>query len=382
MPKSSVRLLFPLATMLAACIPDVPQAPQTGQPPPVSPPPTDVAPLLANLRRGMNAGNALDAPSEGAWGVVLAPAFFDAVKAQGFDHVRIPIRFSAHAGDSAPYTIDEAFFRRVDWAIDQTVSRGMTAIVDLHHYEELHEHPDAHAARFVGLWAQIAARYAARPPSVVYELLNEPTHELTAARWNALLVRALAAVRAVDRGRTVIVDSVFWAAAKELVNLELPAGDPHLVASFHMYQPILFTHQGMSWMPAEFHTTGIVFPGPPPAPVEPDSGAQRVSWVADWIRRYNTTPAATNPGGYAAVTAEFEMARAFVERTKVPLYMGEFGAGDKADMASRAAWTRAVRKEAEGRGIGWAYWDDGGSFKIYDAKAQTWNPALRAALLE
>ena len=62
--------------------------------------------------------------------------------------------------------------------------------------------------------------------------------------------------------------------------------------------------------------------------------------------------------------------------------MGEFGAGDRADLASRVAWTRLVRREAERNGIGWAYWDDGGSFKAYDQKARTWNAELRAALLE
>jgi endoglucanase len=329
----------------------------------------------------MNAGDALEAPTEGAWGVTLEPAFFDAVRDAGFDHVRIPIRFSGHAGASAPYTIDETFFRRVDWAIDQALSRGMTAIVDLHHYEELMDQPDAHAARFVGLWSQIAARYAARPPRVVFELLNEPTKKLDAERWNRLLLEALRVVRASNPTRTVIVDSVFWAAAKELKNLVLPETDGHLIASFHMYQPILFTHQGMSWMPPEFRTTGVVFPGPPKGPLEPTPDAQRVEWVADWFRRYNGQPAATNPSGPATIAEELGFASAFAERTRLPLYMGEFGAADKGDMTSRVTWTRAVRREAERRGIGWAYWDDGGSFKVYDPKARTWNQDLRDALL-
>lgn len=330
----------------------------------------------------MNLGNALDAPTEGAWGVVLEPPFFEAIAAAGFDHVRIPVRFSAHAAADAPFTIDETFFRRVDWALDQAERRGLAAIVDLHHYEELMKDPDAHAARFVGLWRQIAARYRSRPGSVVYELLNEPTDKLGADRWNGLLAEAIRAVRAVDPRREVIVDSVFWAAAKELANLSLPASDQGLVASFHMYQPILFTHQGMSWMPPEYGTTGIVFPGPPRGRVEPVAAARKVDWVARWFDGYNAQDAAQNPGGMAAVGEQFEMARAYAERTGRRLYMGEFGAGDKADMESRVAWTCAVRREAERRGIGWAYWDDGGAFKVYDQKAGTWNAALRAALLE
>jgi hypothetical protein len=44
----------------------------------------------------------------------------------------------------------------------------------------------------------------------------------------------------------------------------------------------------------------------------------------------------------------------------MPIYLGEFGAGDTADLASRIAWTRIVRQEAERRGIGWCAWDDSG----------------------
>jgi len=332
----------------------------------------------------MNLGNALDGPNEGAWGVVLEPPLFDAIAAAGFDHVRIPIRFSGHADASPPYTIDEAFFRRVDWAIDQALSRGMKAIVDMHHYGELMDQPEAHAARFVALWRQIAARYAGQPASVIYELCNEPSGKLTASRWNALLAEALRAVRAVDPDRTVIVDSAFWASAKDLgATLAVPAKDRKLVGSFHMYQPILFTHQGMtSWMPPEYATVGIVFPGPPRTPVVPAPAAAKVAWVAEWLRKYNTLPAARNPDGYGALTEQLDYAGAFAKRTGLPVYMGEFGAGDKADPESRIAWTCAVRREAERHGIGWAYWDDGGSFKVYDAKARTWNAALRAALLE
>ena len=90
---------------LFGCVPDRP-IPALG--------PIPRAPAEAKLKRGINAGNALDAPSEGAWNVVLDSAYFDAVAKAGFDHVRIPIRFNAHAGSAPPYTVDETFFQRVD----------------------------------------------------------------------------------------------------------------------------------------------------------------------------------------------------------------------------------------------------------------------------
>jgi aryl-phospho-beta-D-glucosidase BglC (GH1 family) len=39
------------------------------------------------------------------------------IKEAGFNSVRIPIRWSAHASTAAPYDIETDFFRRVDWAI-------------------------------------------------------------------------------------------------------------------------------------------------------------------------------------------------------------------------------------------------------------------------
>jgi endoglucanase len=353
---------------LTGCIP----IPETVKLPP---------PAVAGLKRGINAGNALDAPTEGAWGPALDEAYFDYVAAAGFDHVRLPVRFSARAAATPPYTIDPTFFARVDWAVDQAQQRGLTIIVDVHHYEELMAAPDAQAARFVGIWKQIAARYRSRPASVLYELLNEPTKNLTAEKWNAVFPPALAAIRAVDPTRKVIVDSVFWAAAKELPNLVVPA-DPNLIGSFHTYQPILFTHQGMSWMTAEYQTTGVVFPGPPPKPVTPVPGALQVDWVAKWFERYNGLPAAQNPSGPSTVQEEFEFARGFVERTHLPIYLGEFGAGSGADMASRLAWTRMVRQEAERRGIGWCAWDDSGNMKVFDRATKRWEVEIRDALLK
>ena len=49
------------------------------------------------LGRGVNLGNALEAPREGEWGIVLEEAFFRLIAEAGFDTVRVPIRWSAHA---------------------------------------------------------------------------------------------------------------------------------------------------------------------------------------------------------------------------------------------------------------------------------------------
>ena len=47
------------------------------------------------LGRGVNLGNALEAPVEGEWGVTLREEYFRLIREAGFDAVRIPIRWSA-----------------------------------------------------------------------------------------------------------------------------------------------------------------------------------------------------------------------------------------------------------------------------------------------
>src|SRR5215475_9992262 len=77
------------------------------------------------ISRGVNFGNALEAPNEGEWGVTIKEEYFDAIAKAGFNSVRVPIRWSAHAEKEAPYTIDAKFFARIDWVIEQALSHRL-----------------------------------------------------------------------------------------------------------------------------------------------------------------------------------------------------------------------------------------------------------------
>ncbi len=293
------------------------------------------------------------------------------------------MRFSAHALEKPPYTVDEAFFQRVDWAIQQALLNNLSVLLDIHHYEDLMKRPDAHAERFVALWQQIAKRYQKLPERVAFEPLNEPCDQLTSERWNPLLARAIEVIRKDNPNRLIFVDSTFWSSAARLAELVLPPldRDANIVVTFHMYQPILFTHQGADWMPAEFHTRGILFPGPPARPVEPTAAARGVSWTREWFERYNAFPVEKNPSGWTTVAEEFAHVDE-IRKTGRRVYLGEFAAIDLADPISRAGFVRIVREEAERRNLGWAYWDDGGRFKLLDADSGQMLESLRKALFD
>jgi endoglucanase len=128
----------------------------------------------------------------------------------------------------------------------------------------------------------------------------------------------------------------------------------------------------------------VIFPAPPAQPIVPVAAALRDPESTRFFQRYNTEPAITNPGGPAAIIEQMDIAKAFADRTGMRVYMGEFGAGINADIASRGRWTRIARQEAEKRGFGWGYWDFSRNFAAYVELGVTgrWIPEIKAALLE
>lgn len=336
------------------------------------------------LGRGVNFGNLMDAkPDEGSWtdGLVIQESHFDLARQAGFDSVRIPIRFSAHAAAEAPYTIDAAFMGRVDQVVGWGLSKGLRVVIDLHHYEELHLDPRGHRARFVALWKQIAEHFAGRSDELYYELLNEPSQDLTAPVWNSILAECIQEIRKVDDHHTVIVGAVSWSAVSGLSGLVVPASERNAIVTFHYYNPNLFLMQGQSWAGPDYATTGILWPGPPATPLVPAPGVS--PWVVDWINRYNhAADADSTPGGPADIRRELASAARWGEVHGRPLWMSEFCAQNGGDLESRARWTRFVREELEKHDIPWSYWSllsDRGSI-LYDPTTQKWITELTDAL--
>jgi len=319
-------------------------------PAPAADPPRDIFAANKALGRGVNFGNALEAPREGEWGVRIEPAYFPAVKAAGFQTVRVPVKWSAHAKKDAPYTIEPAFFGRIDWVLDRAAEAGLNVVLNVHHYSEMDANPDAaNRDRLAGLWKQIAARYKDRPASVYFELLNEPHDKLTEAKWNEAIPPVLGAVRETNPTRPVIVGPGQWNGIRALPKLTLP-DDPNLILTVHYYDPFQFTHQG-----AEFQ-----------------AGADK------WLGKTWTGSAAE----VAAVRKDFDAAAKWAKDHNRPVFLGEFGTYHRADPASRAAWTRAVVREAEARGWSWAYWEFASGFGVYDPRAKAWREPLLAALMQ
>lgn len=301
------------------------------------------------LGRGVNLGNALEAPKEGDWGVKLEASFFPQIKKAGFQHVRVPTKWSAHAAAEAPYTIEAAFFARIDWVLDEAEKAGLAVVLNVHHYDEMDKDPDHDLDRLIGLWKQIAARYRNRPASLYFELMNEPHDKLNdEGKWNACIEPLLKAVREMNPTRPVIVGGAWWNGIWAVLKLKLP-DDPNLIVTVHCYNPHEFTHQGAPW------------------------AKDSEKWLG---RKWSGTPEELKK-----MCDELDIAVAYGKEHKRPIYLGEFGAFEKADMASRAAWTKTLAREAEARGWSWAYWEFCAGFGVYDREKKEWRGELKEALM-
>jgi hypothetical protein len=136
----------------------------------------------------------------------------------------------------------------------------------------------------------------------------------------------------------------------------------------------------MPWMGPEFQTQGIVFPGPPAAPVTPVPAAKSTDWVNSWFNGYNTPAIEHNSNGPHAIFDYFKIVEDYVASSHRRVYLGEFGVAESADAKSRESWLRLVKTEAERRHIGWALWDDGGKFKAMHVNDGTWTAPIQAGL--
>jgi endoglucanase len=319
--------------------------------PALSPPNDAAASVNARLGRGMNLGNALEAPHEGAWGMRLEESHFETIADAGFQSVRIPVRWSAHAMEQSPYTIDPSFLERVAWAVDEALGRNLAVVLNFHHIEEVYAEPDAQAERFLALWKQVATAFRDRPRDrVVFEILNEPHGSLDAARWNVLLPKAIETIRTLDPERILMVGPAQWNNFRALDDLHLPEDDHRLIVTFHYYDPFHFTHQGANW-----------------------AGADAERWLG--------TRWPSDGKEVQLVREHFDEVKSWADAHQRPVHLGEFGTFEKADLDSRVAWTKTISREAEARGFSWSYWEFGAGFGAFDRERSAWRlPLLRVLI--
>jgi endoglucanase len=272
--------------------------------------------------------------------------YFRLLQEAGFHSVRINLHAFHHMETTNGWALRSSWREVLDWAIKCAQEQHLMVILDLHEYNSLGSEPEANKEKFLAFWRQISARYQDAPASVVFELLNEPSKKLTPALWNEYLQEALTIIREKNPRRTVIAGPAFWNSIDHLPELKLPVNDTNLIVTVHYYQPMDFTHQGAAWADRK-DKLGVEWLGT----------AEELSRIKD----------------------DFDKAAAWGKEHHRPIFLGEFGAYDKAPMESRGRYIGAVARAAEERGWSWAYWQFDSDFILYDVKRDAWvEPILHA----
>lgn len=307
--------------------------------------------LNRQLGRGINMGNMFEAPTETEWGNTYRTDYFQRIASLGFQHVRIPVRWDtpARAQQVPPYTIDPAFLNRIKQVVDDAHRQGLYVIINMHHHEALFSEPAQAKPRFLAQWKQIAAFFKDYDDKLLFEVLNEPNGQLTPELWNEYFAEALGQIRQTNPTRAVVMGLALYGGLAGVPYLKLP-DDPRLIVSAHYYNPFRFTHQGAEWV-GEDATAWL------------GTKWQDLEYERDEVKQ------------------EFDVLTQFGKQHQVPIHVGEFGAYNKADPASRRRWTRFLARWFEEQGFSWAYWEFSAGFGIFNPATNQYTQPLVDALL-
>ena len=315
-----------------------------------------------HLKLGWNLGNSLDAQSVGydqnsadaweqCWGNPLTTKeLIDAVKAAGFNTVRVPVSWGGKM-DKNTYKISDEWMSRVQKIVDYVIDNDMYCILNIHHdnggtnnsgqfvepsypYFYPNSAHYEHSEKFVtSVWSQVSERFSGYDEHLIFETLNEPRLMGTTYEWwfasvdatvqdafdciNKLNAAALKTIR--DSGgnnakRYVLMPT--YAASPNALNVNgmvLP-DDDHIMAEIHGYRPEDFAMNAKaSWSEA--------------------SGAGELKQLMNTLK------------------AKFM-------DNDVPVVIDEFGAVNNNNEENRAEWAKYYVTLADSYGISCVWWDN------------------------
>jgi endoglucanase len=304
------------------------------------------------LARTVNIGPDLGSPLERGWTIDVERVHLEACAQHGFTAIRLLLGLAAH---STPTGLDPLALRRVEQIVDEATALGLAVVISNNPHPELLANPEPHLAANLAMVAQLAGILAGRDVDVVLEPLTEPRQALDPI-WNKVAADLIGAVRSRDLLRTILLGPRTFNNARFLGELSLPEEERNLIVGIHHYWPITFTMQGETFL-GEDH----IFGNP-----------------RDWL---GTTWDQTG-AEEAELRAGFNQAAGWSTMTGRPLFLGEFGTTNNADMASRVRWTRFNRRLAEEHGIPWGIWSFAPIFAIYDLTTCAFIQDLLAALMD
>lgn len=332
--------------------------------------------LLSKIKIGWNLGNTLDAHGAGAsvvsetfWGnPKTTQEMIDAVAAQGFNAIRIPVTYAEHLGKGPDYKVTEQWMNRVQEIVDYAINADMYVMLDTHHETDFWlkpapENEEALVEELSALWKQVAERFRDYDERLIFEGMNEPRVKGSAAEWNGGTTQER---KVVDRLNQAFVDTVRSTGGNNetrllvictygnnpgyniIKELQIPE-DNNIAVAVHMYTPYYFT-----------------FAGSESAFFDHWDGSQKDS----------------------IVSTVKQLEKYFI-KNDVPVIVTEFGAVNKGNSEEIQKWAKDYLEVMNKYGIKCFWWDNncfntnGENFGLFNRKALSWyDKDLADALVE
>jgi len=299
-----------------------------------------------DMQRCVNMGNSYDAPRGEPWGKPLNADHFTLIKNKGFDTVRIPVRWSDYTGGAPDYKIESAFLDKVSRDVDAALNLDLNVILNVHHFEEIMEDPDANMKKFLSMWEQLAPHFKNRSDSLWFEVINEPFNELKGEKLLQLQGKAVRSIRKSNPNRIIILGGEDWSGIRTLDTNIMPP-DANIVYTFHYYDPFDFTHQKAPWVE--------------------DGPKKKKKWGSK--------------EDHTQLKAAVKTATDFREAVDRPLFVGEFGAYENIKNSERVEYAGDVRAAMEEAQIPWCLWSFSNTFALYDAEKEKWDEDMLSSLV-
>lgn len=308
------------------------------------PPASQVA---GQISLGWNIGNSMEAQcGETAWGnPMVNQQLINAVRAAGFNAIRIPAAWDCHA-DQSTMTIDAAWMARVKEVVDYAYNQGMVVILNIHwdggwlEEHPLYSHQQAVNQKQRAYWTQIATTFRNYNERMLFAGTNEvhadygtPTteHITVQQSYNQTFVDAVRATGGNNASRTLVVQTYNTNAWHGLNYFSMPSDTiaNRLIVEIHHYDPYDYTLN---------QSGSCLYWG---SPYPPQSAC---SWAQE----------AYHDDLFAQVRAKWVA-------QGVPVIIGEYGVATRPNlnMPSREYYLEYVNRAAAANGIKTFYWDNG-----------------------
>ena len=334
--------IFAIAALMTMCVTQVASAAEMNG--------NTATELVSYIGTGWNLGNTLDATdggnsiySETSWGnPTTTKAMIDAVKAQGFNTVRIPVSWGNHtSGDN--FTIDSAWLARVKEVVDYCIDNDMYVILNIHHDTSTqYYYPSSkyktQSVKFVkSIWTQVAKYFKDYDQHPVFETLNEPRLVGTGEEWwfdvNYPKDNVIDSINVINTLNQTAVDAIRAAGGK---NSDRCIMVPGYAASI----------EGCT-------TSYFKLPN--------DSTPNRLIVSVHAYKPYNF---ALNKDGTSTFVNEYEIDNIFYDIKSyfldngIPAIIGETSASNKNNTAERVKWAQYYMGKSAEYGVPCMLWDN------------------------